>query len=1348
MELISKKISANETSNKKRKKNIEITTNLKNNLKSLKLSERNDINYFAQNVKTTDQKDAAKKSTTKHTLKIDSALRAENAPHNKNLNVDISKYKKVFNKASVDRTVKGQQKDKEKLKKIKKKRKKKEGDGEISEVYEIEREATNVQSQQVYKINNNESMLSSTNVEEKEDIEKHHEELEKLVNIGKELKKDTNQIISELKNILNIVENPKEHNKIDGLKSKEIKILDSWYFANKLKIIPCLFEDKPLSANLLSSLYAVEPSFKNKKNKIIIYLKFVKDKYEKSLKKCSENQTEDKGEFCKNKILHVLDNSTENLKEKEYMKKLITLIKNESSYKNLKHYFSYLLTVLTVDTYDVFLEEDGLVCIKDILQSIAKKKLIKKCIALLRQILNILQKLNITLDHLKNTLIGIPINFISRNKIDKKNKLDYVTDNEQIRNIAKELIDKWKLVRDKALSEKNVDSENKELKINVGENMTNEIDNIEHENIPQNNICNNSDNTEKVKSSSNDMSTNNLNSAEEITIANKTKTIDIDLRNNICDIETNNITVMNKTKSLNLKNVDKGTENVKGSPNTFKLNQNCTKNALKKDNKKKMDKSNESKNIMLEIIDTLNEEYEKKKKRHLEYKKAKIEGKIKKFSALKNTSEISKNDNLLTDIAKIKMVPVNSTLNKSLHMNDFPKQHHHNQHHLNSNFSEIRNLMKNYNINEALKTEASSMTLSASPYEKKNENYDIPNTNIKNRNVNELLKESYTNNSTQRNETNLNRNVQSQKMTKNREQLVDKHVYYNKYNTHDGTNILNNTYTENEIYINNNNNSTSMNYNLNHLKKKRVFSKYPYATSEDDLHDNYWSAHNYKMKTDGIHFSDNMGNEVAEENFSKFSSSGKNGLSEKNSLDNNNFQNATEHTKNDFTFKGTNINQGKTVQFSNDDLSMHSYDTGSYDINSMKENKKLSDDNLIKDPFEYYPINCDDNNNNKNGRNNSNVPINNFKDQNNSSSIRNSSSRTSGKNTSVLGSLENSFMNLLSYNSMPQNERDVKYNNIPNLNEKNKNDVLNLLNKNSFSDTIIRTSQNLNVPDEVNYNYSNKEKNNEYEMFNIASKYNLPNIKHMLNSSLDEIFKIYKSFENIKVNYKIAVKDIYYPERIYNDSEVIKNDIIVKFNYDKLQEKNNVSFIYLIYKNMLNMNEHMNHVSNMINSNNTPNNVPNNASRNVNTITNKEFNMLPLPELFAPANLNELKLPPLPILPNLPPSQNIIPPIIFPYNNNTNKYHEQSLNSIHIVDSTTKHDKSPSNNKPYNSLEEFINIFDEDIQKILLKNTDLVHLLMNKPDVVTKMLKGPQYINEALCSLEEELKNWNKSNLT
>ncbi|SCQ16046.1 conserved Plasmodium protein, unknown function [Plasmodium ovale] len=1374
MELISKEINASETSNRKREKNGEIK-GVRNNFDKLKLSKSSDVLFPDQNGKITiGKKGYTQKSKITNKQKRSSTLSVESSSPPMDSIIDLTNLKKIVGKRDAIKNAKektnhdvmGKRKSKTKgnmapvedthteqlhtdhgyanaKTAVNEKKRGKTKKGEIKAV------------ETAYSEEGNKMTENAENAEIEENAPIENIDLNVNVggnavrdadgdvklnpfNINNKSEKDTKQIILELKSTLNIVEKPYEFKKIDGLNEDEIKSLDAWYVANKLKIIPCLFEDKPLNVNLLHSLYSVEPSFKHKKSKIIIYLKFVKRRYERSLKKCTELSKEEKKEMCKNTILNELDNNLDNMKEKAYMKKVITLIKNETSYISLKYYFKILVSS-PVDMYDVFVEEDGLGCIKLILQNMAKKKIIKKCTVLLMHILNLLKKFNITLDHLKSTLIGIPINFISRNKEDVKNELDYVTDNEQVRNIAKELIDKWKLIRDKALSEnKNADSEGKVVGKGESENMANGA----YSGMQQN--------TEK-NGSLNDVEKDNSNDAGSI-LERKSKSMNDDQKSSLHEADPK-FSGIHKAKSVNEVKQDNGDKFYGGdnkkrgdyggkgslcSPredivNLINVSKGEPNLAAKNTQKKKEGKSGESKNIMLEIIDTLNEEYEKKKKRHLEYKKAKIEGKIKKFSALKNISESSKSENLLTDIANIEKVHFDNVLGKGMmHMNDLSHRPP-----INNNLSENQNLIKGYNYNmvKSVNKNASIMTGAHPPYDKHNkmnESYTL-DASMKNRNMSEFVKEPYNNNSSNsgsllmhRSEHNINRNYQSQKnVIKNKDLLVDKNVYLNKYSTHDGTNSPNYTYMEEDMYKNRNSSNTIMNSsNANYLRNKRAFSKYAPAAS--NTHDgSYRGVNNYNMEANETKAPDPISKKIiTNENITSFSSRRKIHSSPRNSASLNTYSGTVADPMYDLPFEDNNINSSrKTVKFTNESVSAFTYDISPFQCNTLKEMNKVNN-NLVKeddDPFAYYTSKV----NNSSEKDISQMVVQNtVSDDNKKSRIT-----TLGNNTisssvdiqksSLVESFNNSFMNSISHNNglQKEGENNLSYINTANLSENCKdNNILNVMNNNFL---------NINALNEFNQKYCNEQQGKEvFTLFNMAPNDNTVNLREMLNNALNEIFKSYNNFEHVKENHKVTIKENYYPSKIYEDSEIIKNDLILKFNYNNPEKVS----IYLKYNN----------ISNFTGSKNQP--IVNNCNNTTNSIGN-EFSMLPLPELFTPPNFNQLKLPLIPIIPNLPSAQNIIPPIIFPYNNQM----QQSMNNIHMADTTIQ--MNAPNRKLYRSFDEFINIFDEDIKKILLKNTDLANLLMNKPDVVEKMLKGPQYINEALCSLVEELKNWNKSNL-
>ncbi|CAD2086282.1 conserved Plasmodium protein, unknown function [Plasmodium vinckei brucechwatti] len=878
---------------------------------------------------------------------------------------DISSLQQLFNTTRNDKADENEENvQKEKQNKIKKSKKK---------------------EKTIEKNQEQENDVTKPNLDHDENNEFSNEEIKDIGNIDIETvsaifkinnksQSDTKKIILELKSALNITEKPNEVKIINGINQDEINVLDNWYISNKMKIIPCLFEDKPLNSGLLNSLYAIDPSFKNKKIKIIRYLKYTKQVYEQVLKKCSEINKEERKELCKNTILNILHNDIQNLNDKKYMEQIIILINKEKNYINLKFYFQFLLS-LSIDFYDLFIELNGLNSLKNILQNIAKKNIIKKCIPLIIQIFNFLKKLNMTLELLKNTLIGIPINLIAKNKQDIKNNLNYITDNPQVQKIAQEIVDKWRSIRDQSIKEIQKE-ENQQIK-KIQDINTNEIRN-------QNNL----------KQAANNYTTTNL---------------------------------LQYDSELN----------------------SDTKKTNKNDPKSKNTQPNESKNIMLEIIDTINEEYEKKKKRHLEYKKAKIEGKIKKFSAMKNTTEENKSTYLLNDIMNIQ---------KEVQLEQALKQ-------------KDKRLNSLYPVGNKFGTNKNSMN-----------NHDYIN-NTKNRDLADYQNGKYINNPMDANPNYIN---------KNRERYPDSRPHSSKYNKYE-----------------NNFKNGSMG-NQNYLKQKKGFSNSP-----------------------------------------------------------------------------------------------HRYDE--YNDNEMYEQ-------------EYMP------NKNYNDR----------------------------------------------HNKFQNKRKNKQYDNYPN----------------KFS----------NYP-----NINNKHSDEIKKISNLFYNNNNNNAKEELNDSLSTIFKYYNKFEKIKERHQQAISSIYYPPKILDDTEISKTDLIIKFNYNK---QNKVS-IYLKY-------------------NNDTNNMNNN------------FNVLQMPELFPTPDLNLLKLPPIPIIPNFTQTQNISSNM-FPYDNQTIQSTLSDGNSRNATNPSTK-------NKIYNNFDEFINIFDDNIKQILLKNTDLANLLMSKPDVVNKMLKGPQYINEALCSLEEELKSWGKPN--
>ncbi|KEG01000.1 conserved Plasmodium protein, unknown function [Plasmodium vinckei vinckei] len=651
---------------------------------------------------------------------------------------DISSLQQLFNTTRNNEPVeKDQNIQKEKQNKIKKSKKK-----------EKINEKNQEQEKDITKPNLEQNENSDFSDEEIKDIGNIDiETVSAIFKINNKSQSDTKKIILELKSALNITEKPNEVKIINGINQDEINVLDNWYISNKMKIIPCLFEDKPLNSGLLNSLYAIDPSFKNKKIKIIRYLKYTKKVYEQVLKKCSEINKEERKEICKNTILNILHNDIQNINDKKYMEQIIILINKEKNYINLKFYFQFLLS-LSINFYDLFVELNGLSSLKNILQNIAKKNIIKKCIPLIIQIFNLLKKLNMTLDLLKSTLIGIPINLIAKNKQDIKNNLNYITDNPQVQNIAQEIVDKWRSIRDQSIKEIQKEENNQVKKVH-------DINSTEARN------------ENGLKQSANNYTTANLLQY---------------------DREINSDAKKSKTAQ-----------------------------------------SNEGKNIMLEIIDTINEEYEKKKKRHLEYKKAKIEGKIKKFSAMKNTTEENKSTDLLNDII---------------------------------------NIQKEVELEQALKQKDKRLS-SLYP----GGNKFGPNKNsINNRNLVNYKNEKYINNPMDANPNYIN---------KNRERYPDNHPHSNKYNKYE-TNFKNrpmenqnylkhkkgfsdsphryNEYNDNEMYEQEYMSNKNYNDRHNKFQNKRKSKQYDNYPNKFSNYPNITNKHSDELKKISSLFSNNNNN--------------------------------------------------------------------------------------------------------------------------------------------------------------------------------------------------------------------------------------------------------------------------------------------------------------------------------------------------------------------------------------------------------------------------------------------------------------------------------------------------------
>ncbi|CXH16317.1 hypothetical protein PBK173_000518700, partial [Plasmodium berghei] len=223
---------------------------------------------------------------------------------------------------------------------------------------------------------------------------------------------------------------------------------------------------------------------------------------------------------------------------------------------------------------------------------------------------------------------------------------------------------------------------------------------------------------------------------------------------------------------------------------------------------------------------TLNEEYEKKKKRHLEYKKAKIEGKIKKFSALNNNNDNNKNKYLLNDIINIQK---DVQLQQAIKQKD---KHINNLYSVRSKFDTNKNVMNNY---------------------------DYMNNNVKNHNSIDFQNEKNINNS------NITMDINQYNLNKNREHYSDNRSYSNKYNTFKNENFKNDNF-KNENFKNDNfknnqivnqthynySSKSGMNNNSNYLKQKKVFSnsshKYDEYNETKMYERDYMSNKNYNER--------------------------------------------------------------------------------------------------------------------------------------------------------------------------------------------------------------------------------------------------------------------------------------------------------------------------------------------------------------------------------------------------------------------------------------------------------------------------------------------------------------------
>ncbi|VWU53036.1 hypothetical protein HEP_00499800, partial [Hepatocystis sp. ex Piliocolobus tephrosceles] len=254
--------------------------------------------------------------------------------------------------------------------------------------------------------------------------------------------------------------------------------------------------------------------------------------------------------------------------------------------------------------------------------------------------------------------------------------------------------------------------------------------------------------------------------------------------------------------------------------------------------------------------------------------------------------------------------------------------------------------------------------------------------------------------------------------------------------------------------------------------------------------------------------------------------------------------------------------------------------------NNPKQMQKVNDNTLVKDPFEFY---------------------NNY---NNEQKEKEEEEEINDKNVKInrMQGKENIITNY-------EEHKDVLINDKTNINQnitvdKKRGYITNFLHK-----TFNKFVPNTNTYDEV-ITAKNGAQTGEGTINKTPDGNNLlNNNKTNINDLLNNIFEKYKQFEQIKENHKENITYTYPPPSIYKDNEITKNDLIIKFNCYKYE---NIS-LYLNYKTTT-----------------SPNLME------TKTKTNK-FPILPLQGLLTSENLKQLNLPPIPILPNLLPTQNIIP---------------------------------------------------------------------------------------------------------
>lgn len=1069
---------------------------------------------------------------------------------------------------------------------------------------------------------------------------------------------------------------------IEGINSEEMNILNKWFFSNKLKILECIFQNKKLRNHLLYPLFEICPSLKFNKSKIVIFLRHIKEKYEATIK---QHEKEEKMRIqksqCYKVLFNMLNNDDTNLKEHTYMERYISLLTNETNLLHVEFYIEYLLEKGNEYVFDMFLEHNGLSHLKYILLNMASKGVMKYHTSLVLAILNSLKKCDITLAHLKSTFIGMTINFIAKNKNDEVKGLDFRTENQTVINTAEALVAHWKQVRDKTV--KGEIPFKKKIKTDA------EISNLSNWSERSNNVA--------------DISSDRGSSNNTLLIKDKTEI----LQNK--DLKQKEILMM---------------ERKNGKP--IESNKETTDN-----------------NIMLSLLGCINKEHEKKKMRHLEYKKAKLEGKFKKHVAIKNSIEISKKKGIELDINREDLIKLkNETEMKEYNNMNIRKASTTTQDVLQyptldtRDVSPMKKMVSDNTSHFQMQKSEGSMDYHPPLYKSERKAEYNKNAKFSNR-YSENYKKDYGHN---RNDASP-RGVYSSlgltiKNPGNMRHTKDRKNLYN-YNADFGSEHKND-------YTFDSRNKNAKYKQEKFVKEEPMKTKYNsrYKTGWDNTVLNFDKDPKTYVETDThVSMTQKQNIEVDGQNFSAVEPLPQSLLP---------LQELFPLPELPPLPLPKSISKSSVGSYDKPVVNKKDYDQEARNEIRKKEIRNVSD-----------PYINDENNRFQKEKFTEEDPFK-YPDEDFSEEMPEKNYQYSGNghyrinNTNIYGQRKSIY---------EKHATDIPHKTNISFYEKEKDMYLN---KKKFND---RRSPHM-IPKEIHYPYQTKE-TAEKSRFSINTipynnKINDDDTEFRLQS---ESFKKNVMFQNVekkktfenRVNRKVWNPS--YPSQIVKTGEIAKMDQIITLYLDKynirpfvVNTNDVIEKTYITFNNSKSpqyngrdTNESLNvSYDGMRSSVNFPkqqelknndfprkhqNESDNNWNRNNRADAAEEMLPTPMPLDFNLTDFPFLSLknfPPPPFLP--PPKENIAM-------GNKNNFSFDSHYSYDASKYVTENKDPFFKEHPDKSMHQFISMFDEDLQNVLRKNIDLTKLLMSKPDVVRQMLMGPQHIMKALNSLTEELKN-------